>query len=239
MAVENAAKAVGVLSGVDAWALWEHDVAAIVESLDDGDTDAFGEMLSAAPELVKSPDYVTMWRTRGAYGSPSEGRTAQEIATPPFARAIGIIGLRCGRVRRRCRGAPHRRPQGHRRCPPLGDQGPRIPRRPRSSHRRPAGVLTPRLFTGRRLPGSQAPRPAPRIGPLFLPSPPPVSLLSPPLTLPTGAHQCRPACNGWTSEQVPLDSTQISRCCLAASGTRSPRTRTTTTGGPPLCWRRR
>ena len=91
MAVENAAKAVGVLSGVDARALWEHDVAAIVESLDDGDTDAFSEILSAAPELVKSPDCVTMWRTRGAYGSPSEGRTAQEIATPPFARAIGII----------------------------------------------------------------------------------------------------------------------------------------------------
>ena len=28
---------------------------------------------------------------RGAYGSLSEGRTAQEIATPPFARAIGMI----------------------------------------------------------------------------------------------------------------------------------------------------
>ena len=32
-----------------------------------------------------------MWRTCGAYGTTSEGRTAQEIATPAFARAIALI----------------------------------------------------------------------------------------------------------------------------------------------------
>ena len=91
MAVENAAKAVGVISGVDARTLWEHDVNKIIGALDDEDTDALGELLAAAPELVKSPDYVTMWRTRGAYGTPTEGKTAQEVATPAFARVIGLI----------------------------------------------------------------------------------------------------------------------------------------------------
>ena len=91
MAVENAAKAVGVISGVDAKTLWEHDVNKIIGALDDEDTDALSELLAAAPELVKSPDYVTMWRTRGACGSPTEGKTAQEVATPAFAKAIGLI----------------------------------------------------------------------------------------------------------------------------------------------------
>lgn len=91
MAVENAAKAVGVLSDVSAKTLWQHDVKKVIAALDDEDTGAFARLLAAAPELVRSPDYVTMWRTRGAYGSPTEGRTAQEIATPPFARAIGVI----------------------------------------------------------------------------------------------------------------------------------------------------
>ena len=91
MAVENAAKAVGVVSGVRAQTLWEHDVGKIVAELDDADTDAFRDLLAAAPGLVKSPDYVSMWRTRGAYGSPTEGMTAQEVATPAFARAIGLI----------------------------------------------------------------------------------------------------------------------------------------------------
>lgn len=91
MAVENAAKAVGVLSGVDAPTLWEHDVRKVIERLDDQDSAALAELLAAAPELVRSPDYVTMWRTRGVYGSPTEGRTAQEIATPAFARAVGLI----------------------------------------------------------------------------------------------------------------------------------------------------
>ena len=91
MAVENAAKAVAVLSGVSAKTLWEHDVGEIVGALDDEDTDAFRELLAVAPELVKSPDYVSMWRTRGAYDSPTEGKTAQEVATPAFAKAIGLI----------------------------------------------------------------------------------------------------------------------------------------------------
>ena len=41
--------------------------------------------------LVAYPDYVKMWRTKGAYGTPTEGMTAQEVATPAFARAIGLI----------------------------------------------------------------------------------------------------------------------------------------------------
>ncbi len=91
MAVENAAKAVGVLSEVDASTLWTHNVAKIVKALDDEDSDALSKLLAKAPELVKSPDYVTMWRTRGAYGTPTEGMTAQEVASPAFARAIGEI----------------------------------------------------------------------------------------------------------------------------------------------------
>ena len=91
MAVENAAKAVGVLSDVDAQTLWEHDVGKIVGELDDDDTEALSGLLATAPELVRSPDYVTMWRTRGAYGGPTEGKTAQEVATPAFAGAIGLI----------------------------------------------------------------------------------------------------------------------------------------------------
>ena len=63
----------------------------IVAELDDADTDAFRDLLAAAPGLVRSPDYVSMWRTRSAYGSPTEGMTAQEVATPAFARAIGLI----------------------------------------------------------------------------------------------------------------------------------------------------
>ncbi len=91
MVVENAAKAVGVLSDVDAKTLWQHDVQTIIGKLDDDDAVALSELLADAPDLVKSPDYVTMWRTRGAYGSPTEGKTAQEIATPAFARAVGLI----------------------------------------------------------------------------------------------------------------------------------------------------
>ena len=91
MAVENAAKAVAVLSGVKAKTLWEHDVNEIVGALDDEDTDAFRDLLAVAPELVKSPDYVTMWRTRGAYGTPTEGKTAQQVATPAFTQAIARI----------------------------------------------------------------------------------------------------------------------------------------------------
>ena len=100
MVVENAAKAVGVLSDVDARTLWQHDVQTIIGNLDDDDAVALSELLADAPDLVKSPDYVTMWRTRGAYGSPTEGKTAQEIATPAFARGRRFDRLRSGRVRR-------------------------------------------------------------------------------------------------------------------------------------------
>ena len=93
MTVENAAKAVGVLSDVRAQTLWRHDMGQIIGELDDEDTDAFQELLAAAPDLVKSPDYVTMWRTCGVYGTPTEGMTVQEVATPAFAAAIG--GIAC------------------------------------------------------------------------------------------------------------------------------------------------
>ena len=91
MAVENAAKSVGVLSEVKAQTLWQHDVDKIIDEFDDEDTDAFRELLAAKPDLVKSPDYVTMWRTCGVYGTPTEGMTVQEIATPAFAAAISTI----------------------------------------------------------------------------------------------------------------------------------------------------
>ena len=91
LAIENAAKTLAAISGVEAKTLWSHDVAKIVGSLDDRDTDAVEAMLAAAPELVKSPDYITMWRTRGAYGGPSEGITAQEVATPAFTTALATI----------------------------------------------------------------------------------------------------------------------------------------------------
>ena len=60
---------------------------------------ALSELLADAPDLVKSPDYVAMWCTRGAYGSPTEGKTAQEIATPAFP-GHRFDRLRSGRVRR-------------------------------------------------------------------------------------------------------------------------------------------
>ena len=91
MAVENAAKSVAVLSEVKAATLWTHDVGKIVGALDDEDASAFKELLAAEPGLVKSPDYVTMWRTKGAYGTPTEGMTAREVATPSFARSIALI----------------------------------------------------------------------------------------------------------------------------------------------------
>ena len=91
MAVENAAKALAVLEDVEAKTLWSHDVGKIVDELDDTDTDALRTLTAAAPQLVKSPDYITMWRDRGAYGSPTEGMTVQQVASPAFARSIGLI----------------------------------------------------------------------------------------------------------------------------------------------------
>ena len=91
LVVENAAKALAVIADVEAKTLWSHDVDKIVGSLGGDDADALGQLLASAPELVKSTDYVTMWRTRGAYGGPTEGMTAQEVATPAFAAAMVLM----------------------------------------------------------------------------------------------------------------------------------------------------
>ena len=91
MAVENAAKALAVLGDVPAQTLWTHDVEQIVGALGGDDSEALGALLAAAPELVKNAGYITMWRSRGAYGTPGEGMTAQEIATPAFTAALALI----------------------------------------------------------------------------------------------------------------------------------------------------
>ena len=91
MAVENAAKALAVLEDVEAKTLWSHDVKTIVRELEDDDTDALRALMASAPELVKSPEYITMWRTVGVYGTPGEGKTVYEVATPAFATAIALI----------------------------------------------------------------------------------------------------------------------------------------------------
>ena len=88
LAVENAAKAVAVLGGAPAPQLWVHDIAQIVESIDGPLSEDLRMLLRSAPELVKHEGYITMWRTRGAYKTSTEGMTAQEIATPAFTRAI-------------------------------------------------------------------------------------------------------------------------------------------------------
>ncbi len=91
LAIENSAKALAVTSGVEAQTLWTHDVKELVASLDKEDNDAVEQMLAAAPDLVQSPGYITMWRERGAYGGPTEGMTAQEVATPAFTTALATI----------------------------------------------------------------------------------------------------------------------------------------------------
>lgn len=40
---------------------------------------------------MRSPDYISMWRAVGVYGTPDEGLTAYEVAAPAFATAIGLI----------------------------------------------------------------------------------------------------------------------------------------------------
>ena len=91
MVIENAAKALAALEDVEAKALWSHDVGKIVGELDAGDADAIGALMAAAPGLVKSPGYITMWRTVGVYGTPGESKTVYEVATPQFATAIALI----------------------------------------------------------------------------------------------------------------------------------------------------
>ena len=91
LTVENAAKALAILGGVPARTLWTHNVAQLVGSLDDAISRDLRTLLSTAPELVEHEGYITMWRTRGAYGTPGEGMTAQQIATPAFATAMALI----------------------------------------------------------------------------------------------------------------------------------------------------
>ena len=91
MAVENAAKALAVLEDVEAETLWSHDVKTIVGELEDDDAHALRALMASAPELVKSPKYITMWRTVGVYGTPGEGETVYEVATPAFTTAIALI----------------------------------------------------------------------------------------------------------------------------------------------------
>ena len=91
MVIENAAKALAALEDVAAETLWSHDVGKIVDELDSDDADTINTLMTAAPGLVKSPVYITMWRTAGVYGTPGEGKTAYEVATPHFAVAIARI----------------------------------------------------------------------------------------------------------------------------------------------------
>ena len=97
LAVENAAKALAVLSDVKARTLWSHDVGKIVDSLDNPDAAAIQALMASTPELIKTPDYITMWRTVGVYGTASEGKTVYEVATPAFAAAISRIACEAAR----------------------------------------------------------------------------------------------------------------------------------------------
>ncbi len=91
MAVEGSLKAVGTLTGVAAKLLHAHDVGIIAEALPPETRDAMAALLASSPGLVKSTGYITMWRTKGAYRTPGEGMTAQDIATPAFAASITAI----------------------------------------------------------------------------------------------------------------------------------------------------
>ncbi len=91
MAVEGSLKAVGTLTGVAAKLLHAHDVGVIAEALPPETRDAMAALLASSPGLVKSTGYITMWRTKGAYRTPGEGMTAQDIATPAFAASITAI----------------------------------------------------------------------------------------------------------------------------------------------------
>ena len=91
MAVEGSLKAVGTLTGVAARLLHAHDVGVIADALPPGERDAMVALMASSPGLVKTSGYITMWRTKGVYGTPGEGMTAQEIATPAFTGAITVI----------------------------------------------------------------------------------------------------------------------------------------------------
>ena len=95
LVVENSLKAVGVLTDLAAKALWQHDVGqltgAIATALPPDEADAFRLLLDSQPELVHAPSYITMWRTLGSYGTATDGRTAAEVATGDFTRALTQI----------------------------------------------------------------------------------------------------------------------------------------------------
>ena len=91
MAVEGSLKAVGTLTGVAAKLLHAHDVGVIAEALPPETRDAMAALLASSPGLIKTTGYITMWRTKGAYQTPGEGMTAQDIATPAFTAAITAI----------------------------------------------------------------------------------------------------------------------------------------------------
>ena len=91
LALEASLKAVGTLTGVQAKVLHQHDVQTIADALPPDEQDAMLTLMATAPGLVKTPGYITMWRTKGTYTSPTGGMTAQEIATPRFTAAmVGI-----------------------------------------------------------------------------------------------------------------------------------------------------
>ena len=91
MAVEGSLKAVGTLTGVAARLLHAHDVGVIADALPPEEHDAMVALTASSPGLVKTPGYITMWRTKGVYRTRGEGMTAQEIATPAFGAAITAI----------------------------------------------------------------------------------------------------------------------------------------------------
>ncbi len=93
LVVESSLKALGTLTGVQAGVLHQHNVEAIADSLPLEERTAMLALMGAEPGLVKTTDYITMWRTKGTYTSSTEGLTAQEIATPQFAAAMLRIAV--------------------------------------------------------------------------------------------------------------------------------------------------
>lgn len=94
MAIENALKAVGTLVEVEPRTLWAHDVERLADALSEAapeDGPAMRALLTSAPDLVKAPGYITMWRTVGVYGTVGDGATAAEVASPQFTAALALI----------------------------------------------------------------------------------------------------------------------------------------------------
>lgn len=91
LVVEGSLKAVGTLTGVEARLLHAHDVGDIADALPTEERDAMVALMESAPRLVKTPGYISMWRTKGVYRTPGEGMTAQDIATPAFATSLTAI----------------------------------------------------------------------------------------------------------------------------------------------------